>query len=114
LRIASPKERRKAEEDVDERIVERAEQEHGKIGKVRFFISKLTPVDCFMLMGMRKEDVEKAKAVGVSDSQLYKQAGNGILTNCVSLLMEHLYKAQYNSGYVCTDEKLSSQRLEKE
>lgn len=113
LRAASPKERRKAEKDVDRRIIERAEQEHGEIGVVRFFISKLSPTDCFKLMGMRKEDVEKAKAVGVSDSQLYKQAGNGIATNCVELLMEHLYKAQYDSNYVCMDEKLSSQRLEK-
>lgn len=108
LRIASPKEREKAEEVVDGRIIERAQQEHGEIGKIRFFVSKLSPTDCFKLMGMKEEDVKKAEAVGVSGSQLSKAAGNGIVTNCVSLLMEHLYKAQYDSDYVCTDEKRSS------
>ena len=58
-------------------------------------------------MGLTKEDIEKAKTVGVSDSQLYKQAGNGIVTNCVELLAEHLYKAQYDNAYICTDERLS-------
>ena len=66
-------------------------------------IRKLTPTECWKLMGMTKEDVEKARAVGLSNSQLYKQAGNGLVTNCISLLMEHLYKAQYDNTYICSD-----------
>lgn len=67
-------------------------------------IRKLTPNECWKLMGLTEEDCSKAVAIGVSDSQLYKQAGNGIVTNCCELLAEHLYKAQYDSAYICTDE----------
>ena len=69
-------------------------------GRVR----KLTPIECWRLMGLTTEDCEKAIQVGMSDSQLYRQAGNGIVTNCVELLAEHLYKAQYDNTYKCTDE----------
>lgn len=65
---------------------------------------KLTPSECWTLMGFDKEDCYKASAVGVSSANLYKQAGNGIVTNCCELIAEHLYKAQYNSAYICTDE----------
>ena len=69
-----------------------------------FRIRKLTPNECWKLMGLTEEDCTNAKNIGVADSQLYKQAGNGIVTNCVELLAEHLYKAQYNNTYKCTDE----------
>lgn len=70
----------------------------------KYRIRKLTPTECWKLMGWQKTDVKKAESVSVADSQLYKQAGNGIVTNCVQLLMEHLYKAQYDNSYRCTDE----------
>lgn len=85
-------------ESVDDKKVQ-WENNHRK-----YRIRKLTPTTCWKLMGWQETDVLKAKAVAVSDSQLYKQAGNGIVTNCVQLLMEHLYKAQYNNTYKCTDE----------
>ena len=69
-------------------------------------IRKLTPTECFILMGMSEDDVEKCRAVGVSDSQLYKQAGNGLVTNCIQFLMEHLKKA-YKPDYKTTDELMS-------
>ena len=50
--------------------------------KVR--IRKLTPKECWRLMGFDDEDFENAKQVN-SDSQLYKQAGNSIVVN---VLME--------------------------
>lgn len=37
-------------------------------------VRKLTPKECWRLMGFDDEDFEKAKAVGISDTQLYKQA----------------------------------------
>ena len=67
-------------------------------------IRKLTPIECWRLMGLTTKDCEKAISVGMSDTQLYKQAGNGIITNCVSFIFEHLYKAQYENTYKCTDE----------
>lgn len=71
-----------------------------------FRIRKLTPRECYKLMGLTFEDCDKAKDIGVADTHLYKQAGNGIITNCCELLAEHLYKAQYDNTYVCTDEKM--------
>lgn len=73
-------------------------------------IRKLTPEECWKLMGFMIEDVTKAKSIGVSESQLYCQAGNSIITNCIAEIMEHLYKAQYNTEYLCLDEILNSQK----
>lgn len=69
-----------------------------------YAIRKLTPTECYILMGMTKEDADKAYAVGMSDSALYKSAGNGIVTNCPQLIFEHLYKAIYEPDFKCTDE----------
>lgn len=74
--------------------------------KNRYKIRKLTPVECYKLMGMTSEDIEKCYLNKVSDSSLYKQAGNGIVTNCIELITEHLYKSQYDSNYICFDEQL--------
>jgi site-specific DNA-cytosine methylase len=41
----------------------------------RLKIRKLTPEECFILMGSTQEDCQKCKDAGVSNSQLYKQAG---------------------------------------
>jgi len=68
-------------------------------------IRKLTPRECFKLMGFEFEDWDKCVNVGISNSAGYKAAGNSIVTNCISLLFEHLYKAQYDETFVCTDEK---------
>lgn len=69
-------------------------------------IRKLLPEECFELMGMTKEDCIKARELGVSNSQLYKQAGNGLICNVVQLIMEHLYKATKDSEYECLDDKM--------
>ena len=69
-------------------------------------VRKLTPKEAHRLMGFDDVDYENCKAVGMSDTQGYKQSGNSIVTNCVALLMEHLYKAQYDDTYICTDEKV--------
>lgn len=74
------------------------------IDKLR--VRKLTPRECFALMGFSFDDCDKARNIGISSTNLYKQAGNGIITNCCSLLAEHLYKAQYDSEFVCTDERM--------
>ena len=96
--------------------VHKIEKEVKKEGeeemKTEYRIRRLTPTECFVLMGLTKEDVEKAKAMGLSESALYKQAGNGIVTNCVELLGEHLYKAQENNEYVCFDEKMVREEKE--
>ena len=67
-------------------------------------VRKLTPRECFRLMGLTFTDCDNAIAIGVADSQLYKQAGNGIISDCCELLAEHLYKSQYDETYACRDE----------
>ena len=56
----------------------------------RLKIRKLTPEETFLLMGATIEDCQKCKDAGVSNSQLYKQSGNGLISNCIQYLMEHL------------------------
>jgi len=46
-------------------------------------IRKLTPKECWRLQGFPDEYFERAKASGVSDSQLYKQAGNSVTVNVI-------------------------------
>lgn len=75
-------------------------------------IRKLTPKECWRLMGFEDIDCENAAKIGVSDSQLYRQAGNSIITNCVELLAEHLYKAQYDNDFVCYDENFTQPRTD--
>ena len=71
-------------------------------------IRKLTPKECHRLMGFDDIDVNRCKAVGMSDAQGYKQAGNSIVTNVIALIAEHFYKAQYDESYKCLDEKMEN------
>ena len=51
----------------------------GRCNDVR--IRRLTPKECFRLQGFPDEYFDRAKAAGVSDSQLFKQAGNSVTVN---------------------------------
>lgn len=87
----------------------RADRSGLKVTEPTFRIRKFTPQECWKLMGLTETDCTNARNIGVADSQLYKQAGNGIVSNCVKLLVEHLYKAQYDNTYICSDEKYSEE-----
>lgn len=52
-------------------------------------IRKLTPKECWRLMGFDDEDFEKAEKVN-SNTQLYKQAGNSIVVNVLEKILENL------------------------
>lgn len=67
-------------------------------------IRKLTPKECFRLMGFSDENFEAAENV-VSNSQLYKQAGNSIVVDVLYYILIELYKAM---PYLFDDLKLSS------
>ena len=41
-------------------------------------IRRLMPVECWRLQGFTTEQFEKVATAGMSDAQLYKQAGNGV------------------------------------
>lgn len=46
-------------------------------------LRRLTPRECFRLMGVSETDIDKIQNSGVSNSQQYKLAGNSIVTNCL-------------------------------
>lgn len=75
-------------------------------------VRKLTPKEAHRLMGFDDIDFERCVAVGMSDTQGYKQSGNSIVVNVIALLAEHLYKAQYDNSYVCTDENFTNPQAE--
>ena len=52
-------------------------------------IRRLTPKECFRLQGWTDDYFEKAQFVN-SDSQLYKQAGNGVTVNVIQAIAEQL------------------------
>ncbi len=51
-----------------------------------FRIRKLTPRECWRLMGFDDEDFDKAQSAGISNTQLYKQAGNSIVVDCLEAI----------------------------
>jgi DNA (cytosine-5)-methyltransferase 1 len=55
-----------------------------------YYIRKLTPKECFRLMGFSDEEFQRCVDVGVSNSQLYKQAGNSIVTNVLYHIFNNL------------------------
>lgn len=55
-------------------------------------IRKLTPKECWRLMGFEDCDIDKAIAVGISNAQLYKQAGNSIVVNVLVEIFKKLLK----------------------
>jgi DNA (cytosine-5)-methyltransferase 1 len=56
-------------------------------------IRKLTPKECWRLMGFDDEDFEKASQVN-SNAQLYKQAGNSIVVNVLMAIFNELLKKE--------------------
>lgn len=59
-------------------------------------IRKLTPLECWRLQGFSDEQFYKAKNSGVSNSQLYKQAGNSVTVNVVDAIVSNL-EDDYNT-----------------
>lgn len=74
-----------------------------------FRIRKLTTRECFRLMDVRDEDFDKLLATdsydkngnpkrAISDSQLYKMAGNSIVVSCLDLIFENLFFPKKREG----------------
>lgn len=51
---------------------------------------RLTPKECWYLMGFTDDEFEKAKESGVSNTQLYKQAGNSIVVNVLEAIFRQI------------------------
>ena len=58
------------------------------IGRIR----KLTPRECWRLQGFTDEQFNKVKSTGLSDSRLYKMAGNAVTVNVISEIGQTIKK----------------------
>lgn len=58
-------------------------------------IRKLTPLECWRLMDFDDEDFHKAKAIE-SNTQLYAQAGNSIVVNCLVAIFGQMFEGKEN------------------
>ncbi len=63
---------------------------HGVVHKGR--VRRLMPLECWKLQSFEKEQFNKVAAVGMSDAQLYKQAGNSITVAVVEAIAKNLLK----------------------
>jgi DNA (cytosine-5)-methyltransferase 1 len=79
---------RRFKEDGDEMFTITTQDKHGVYDGYR--IRRLTPTECFRLMDFPDSHVKNARKEKISDSQLYKQAGNSIVVRCLELIMQTL------------------------
>lgn len=57
---------------------------------VNFRVRKLTPLECWRLQGFPDWAFDRAKQAGLSDSQLYKQAGNSVTVPVIKAIAENM------------------------
>lgn len=59
--------------------------------EMEYRIRKLTPKECFRLMGVDDEDIDKIQASGISNSSQYKLAGNSIVVD----VLYHIFRKAF-------------------
>jgi DNA (cytosine-5)-methyltransferase 1 len=76
--------------------------DENKVEKIigHYRIRKLTPLECWRLMGFDDTDIDKCKQIGVSDTQLYKQAGNSIVVNVLEYIFKELLNKNINEDII--------------
>ena len=67
-------------------------QKDNYLLELNYRIRKLTPRECFRLMGMREDDIAKIQQAGISNTQQYKMAGNSIVVNVLEAIFRNLFK----------------------
>ena len=63
-----------------------------------YIIRKLTPRECFRLMDVSEDNIDDLLASGISNSQLYKLAGNSIVVNCLYHIFRKLFVDKENDS----------------
>lgn len=71
----------------DQNAIELPSELKGK----KFRIRKLTPRECFRLMGVDDKDIDKMQAAGISQSGQYKLAGNSIVVD----VLFHIFRKMF-------------------
>lgn len=81
------------------KVIENMEHQENKTGITlpaelegkRFRIRKLTPRECFRLMGVDDSDIDKMQQAGISNSGQYKLAGNSIVVD----VLYHIFRRMF-------------------
>lgn len=74
-----------------ENPLEYLKTEYSKDEQAKHRIRKLTPREAFLLQGFNGNFVSNAMSKGVSNHQLYKQAGNAVSVNTVYAVLHYLF-----------------------
>ena len=70
------------------------------------YIRKLMPLECWRLQGFTDEQFNKVKATGMSDAQLYKQAGNAVTTNVIEAIGKYISEIDKENGNGTEDKNI--------
>jgi DNA (cytosine-5)-methyltransferase 1 len=83
---------RRFKDDGEESFTLTAQDRHGVAIGVshKYRIRKLTPRECFRLQGFPDSEFDKLVAAGISNSQLYKMAGNAVTVNVIDAIGRRL------------------------
>ena len=65
-------------------------------------IRKLTPRECFRLMDVSETDIDKLLNAGISNTQLYKLAGNSIVVSCLYHIFRKMFIETQNENQQLT------------
>jgi len=76
----------------NENPIKYLEKSFSKEDEAKHRIRKLTPIEAFRLQGFEDKFVHNAQLVGISNHQLYKQAGNAVSVNTVYSIIHYLVK----------------------
>ena len=60
------------------------------VQNLNYKVRKLTPRECFRLMGVSEEDIDLIQGAGISNSQQYKLAGNSIVVDVLEQIFRKL------------------------
>lgn len=77
-------------DNMDNQVFNKIELPQELQGK-KFRIRKLTPRECFRLMGVDDADIDKIQASGLSNSAQYKLAGNSIVVD----VLYHIFRKMF-------------------
>jgi DNA (cytosine-5)-methyltransferase 1 len=85
-------------ENMEEKDFNRMTREQQKLMLVppelkgkKFRIRKLTPRECFRLMGLQDDEIDSIQSANISNSQMYHMAGNSIVVNVLDGIFENMF-----------------------
>lgn len=91
-RLEKRQDGRRFKDDGEESFTLTAQDRHGVATGIppRYRIRKLTPLECFRLQGFPDEAHQALVDAGISNSQLYKMAGNAVTVNVIDAIGRRL------------------------